>query len=376
MTKITRYLAVLCLLNVCGLLVAGLGHRTRNQVTWLPEHNGIAFGLHGVALASVPRTQARDSSSCSVELWMKAADVTEAGTMLAFYSAEHDITFRIRHSWTDIELRRAETSDRDARGLSRAIIDRVLRPGMSAFLTISSGTAGTELYLDGILKQAIPRLKVSEADCTGQLVLGGSPRGGDLFVGWLRGLAIYPRALSRLEVSRHFHTWVESGRPDYTADETVRALYLFAEHSGNIAHSAQGAGVNLFIPERYMVVDEILLEAPWNAFTPTWGYWEDIVINICGFIPLGLVLCVYISLVWTQRWALALTVTAGAALSLTIEIAQAHLPTRNSDLTDVITNTLGTFVGALFCRWVVGRLREWNTAGVLQSATLGLLHHR
>jgi glycopeptide antibiotics resistance protein len=105
--------------------------------------------------------------------------------------------------------------------------------------------------------------------------------------------------------------------------------------------------VNLYIPEKYQVIDKIALEPFWSEFSWTRSYWGAALKNVVGFIPFGICFSACLSAAMLpKKWALLLTVALGTAVSCSIEILQAYLPTRDSGTTDIITNTLGTWIGA------------------------------
>lgn len=107
-----------------------------------------------------------------------------------------------------------------------------------------------------------------------------------------------------------------------------------------------------------MILHEKFLEPTWEEFSPNRSYWKSVGINIVGFIPLGFFFCAYLTMAGQMSRPALVTVFIGAAVSLTIEVLQAYLPTRDSGMTDLITNTLGTGLGAMLYRWKADLLTE------------------
>jgi hypothetical protein len=362
-----KLLGVACGLLLGGLLVATLWpfHSPRNQVTWFAGGNGLHFGRHGIILssgkfkaASVPA-----DAPCSLEIWFEPALTAASGTLFAFYAPGNPRQFSLRQSISDLVLR-SDTRDGRYRTLTtRLYVDDIFRRGKPLFVTVTAKGGQTSVYIDGALARTAPKFPLSSQDFDGELVVANFPKFANGWSGLLQGLAFYDQEISPAQVFHHYKTWIEKGRPDVSENERAVALYLFDERAGRVIHNQVPSGADLYIPDRYLVLDQALLSPFWEEFRPTWGYWEDVLVNIAGFVPFGFLFCAYFSLAGRIKRPALVTILLGFTLSLTIESLQAFLPTRESGTTDVITNTLGTCFGVWLYRlnfWRVPFARIWT----------------
>lgn len=280
----------------------------------------------------------------SLEVWLEPSRVWDFATFLAFYTPDEPSRLAM-YQWQTGLLLRAGPGQ-------RLQVDDVFPRKGPAFLTITGGSDGTAVYVNGKTVKRAPDFRLSGETCSGWLVFGDSPRQSDSWTGTLFGLAFYSRALSPNEVQQHFLTWTRHKEPDITAGAHNVALYLLDEGAGNVVRSRGGRAPELYIPQRYTVLDQVFLESPWSEFRRNTDFWGAVVKNIVGFVPLGFFFHAYFSAARHLRRAALITILFGFAVSLIIEILQAFLPTRDSGTTDLITNTLGTGVGVVICHGV------------------------
>ena len=85
------------------------------------------------------------------------------------------------------------------------------------------------------------------------------------------------------------------------------------------------------------------LTAPW----PRWVTLFDVVSNVLGYLPLGVLCALALHPRWKGFAAILAALVCGAALSLTLETAQTFLPARVASNLDVLANTLGALVGGI-----------------------------
>ena len=339
-----RLPGLVCLSVLCGILVAGLWpfHAPRNAVTWLENQNGLCFGRYGTIVSSGTFQMAGSGDSSSLEIWLQPAFPNASHTILSFYTPENPLQFSLHQYFSTLVLQREIQSRQHRIGIDGAF--RQIKP---LFITITSSAQQTVMYVNGALASIFPQFRLDQ-DLTGQLVIGTSPVANDTWSGQLLGLAIYHRELTAAEVVQHYDTWTKRGRPELSGNERVIALYLFSEHAGNIVHNAIQPGIDLHIPERFSLLQQPFLEPFWKEYKPGWEHWgESILINIVGFIPLGFFFCAYWSYRRPMKRPAVVTTVLGLAISLTIEVLQAYLPTRTSGTSDLMTNINSELISGL-----------------------------
>lgn len=353
-----KVLGPICVLIVFGLLTAGLwpfNPFPKNQVSWLTDQNGLRFGGKSTIFSSgtFEVTRSNEEPFCSMEIWLQPAhgDVDESVMILAFYTPDNPLQFRLKQ-YHDVLLVRRDYRDQQSRSRTAHFeIEHAFRQAQPVLFTITLGPNGTSAYLNGTWVKAFPHFGLSCKNFSGQLVIGNSPMTDNTWQGKLFGVAIYNQELTPEEVSPHYAMWTHNRVPEGVAKDGVRALYSFGERSGRIIHDSIGPGPDFYIPETFGILHKKILAPPWEEFSPPLSYVWDILINIAGFIPFGFFFCAYLTC--NRQWnrAAVVTVVLGGIISVTIEVLQGFIPSRMSGVTDIITNTLGTSLGVILWRW-------------------------
>jgi hypothetical protein len=347
-----------CILVVSTLFTAGLWPFNlfpRNQVTWLPTGKGLQFAEHGVVFSREPveRTGPKRDSGCTLVIRTQPDVVTRgaSGTLLGIYTPENPSQFRLMQ-WRDVLLIRRDYLDADNQSKTTEVdVDHAFLTREPVLFTITSGPDGSVAYRNGMRAVSITRMGLSCEDFAGQLVLGDSAVIDDAWRGNILDLAIYDRELTSQEIASKYASW-KGNQTDQEAggEQHLVAQYAFSEGSGQNVHGQPGSAPDLYIPEIFKVPHKKMLMWPWEESHDKLEL-RDTAINIFGFVPFGFVFAAYLSWNRNVHHATIVAILCGAAISLTIEILQEYIPGRDSGMLDIITNTLGTFLGVLLFRW-------------------------
>jgi VanZ family protein len=336
------------------ILVAGLWPfgSPKNEVAWLDSDNGLRFGRHGVVLSSVamPPPAAGTDASRSLEIWLEPHRSKGRETILSLEGSERArAPFVLQQNGDKIVIQRLNVDEEGNPHVAELTVGGGLAK-KPVFVTVTLGGQETSLYIDGVEASTSTISGRTSGDFSGRLVLGDSVTGSNSWSGRIRGLAIYYLRLAPQRVLAHYQDWTQKHRPALIENDQAVALYLFGEESGNVVHNQLSSALDLIIPARYMVLRPAFLSLPWRHYHATWSYWGDVGVNIVGFVPFGFFFFAYFSAVRGTNNPAISTILLGFLTTLTIEVLQAYLPTRDSGMNDLITNTLGTALGVLLYR--------------------------
>lgn len=332
------------------MLWAGLdpkGYRFRNEVEWIEGRTGVRFGRFGRVetepFLSREQATALNQDGYALELALDPLPDAQGdlGVLASFHSGV-DVSQLVICQWGG-HLIAMNGDDYDhSRRLPRVTIDTSKYPDGPLMLTINSTPKGTSLYLNGevVATNANLHLMLPSEPDRGRLVLGNSVSASHPWRGVVSFFSLLPRPLTAGEVESR---WGTRGKP--TTGELL--LYRFEEASGRTIRNHGSLAAPLVIPSRLHALGRRFLQISMASSTPRHSLMLDTVVNLIGFMPLGVAIAIVLrSHRGSPGRSILVAVFIGFALSLAIELTQAWLPSRNSSLWDLLLNTAGAFLGA------------------------------
>ena len=356
----SQALFLLVLAIIVGVLFFGLRPKNwsgSNNVHWVPEKKALSF--HDPSIAYVDDVHIFASGQQVNEWSCQIIAAADNGGKLGFrpllmLHEGNDLEQFGFWQWGDEVIVMNGDDYEYSRRLPRISAMHALKPGEVSFLTVTSGVAGTRLFVNGALVQEIKTWQVTLPDSGNkmQLILGNSVYGKHNWEGEIYGFAFYDVALTPEKVQLAYDQWLRQKIFAADADNDLQLLYTFNEDPGHTIADRTGKSEQLRIPARQVVLKKSFLGLPGHNFIFNQSFIVDAVLNLIGFIPLGAGLYLWLRqlLPGPEKYALSSTAIFCFLLSLGMEIGQAWLPSRDSSLSDLVLNTLGACLGIVVIR--------------------------
>src|SRR5215469_141656 len=237
-----KALASLCLLIFGVMLVAAFWPfrlHPKNRVTWLGNERGLHFGGGGIVLGSkeFEFSDSGATAGVSLEMWVEPSQDKYSAALLAASSRRNPEQFRLRQDSDGLLVLQEPFSSSRHSALAALWVAHAFQAHQRSFISISSGTRGTTVYVDGVPTKKSSTFRLTEKDFSGQLIIGSAPADTyDTWRGEFLGMALFGRELSQAQVAEHYQAWLH-GRPEDLMSDRPAALYVFEEGAGNIVHN-------------------------------------------------------------------------------------------------------------------------------------------
>ena len=358
--KKTFFWAILTSIMVMVSLFFGLRPRNwpiANDVQWFPDSRAIRFDNSGIAYVDDLRALRlnRHAKPLTIEMAVTPANTYKSGfsPLIVIHDGDDRRQLAVWQYGTSLIVMNGDDYDKKQRR-PRVVGRDVFSAQQTIYLTITSGDQGTHLYVDGHLADVNRNWKLSipvEGEPL-RLVLGHSVYARYGWMGDIHGLAISGEAISFESARLRFDRWAADRRFDILKQDSTLLLFTFDQKNAAQFADRSGNDNHLKIPQHMIVLQKTILASAWLPIKWNRATLGDMVVNLVGFMPLGIVfygLLQCFSGPFTRHNQL-LAVIGCLMLSLGIELAQAWIPTRYSSLPDLILNTFGAWLGVAVWR--------------------------
>jgi hypothetical protein len=337
--------AIICMI----MFAAGLkpeGYRLYNTASWLKTTNGIDFGRLGIAYSENYQSPVPESLSIELAIKPPLQHREHLDVILDFWDTRRRSHAALCQWDSTLMVMKSPSKYFKNSGLQ---IGTSVSPEKVCFVTITScRNHGTDLYINGIHRSTTNRFDLCDTNGTlGHIVLGNSAGATNPWNGELYSLSLHCVTFCNERVLERYQIW--KARSQLPIDETTIASYTFDERSGKIARDRSGEFGNITIPALFSIPQKHVLSMAWEDFKLDKSYALDVVVNLFGFVPFGFFFTALLSSIGgsARRHRLIICILLGAGISLFFELTQAYIPTRSSQMSDLILNVLGTVGGAI-----------------------------
>jgi VanZ family protein len=348
------------------ILIVGLRPKVispPNRAEWLSERAGIRFEKFGMAytdsISDLIRPGLLPRDAFSIEFALKPHDFSEEGFhfILLFHGGQDSDQLMIGQ-WRSTLIVMNGNDYEHRRKTDRITVTSDTESPQTQFVTLTTGSEGTRIYIDGRLAAAKRdmRLELPKGKNV-RLVAGNSAYGTHPWEGELYGIGIFGKTLSDSEVASHYAGWSKKSDFTFAAPLAPVILYNLDKSGMNQAQKAADNAHSLHVPQQMKPLLPSFMFQEWDFAKIGKSIFKnrDAFLNLFGFIPLGLLLGATLIKLGGRFKAhcVSIPLAAGFLVSLCIETLQAWMPARSSDMQDLFLNTAGALVGALLCRYAV-----------------------
>ncbi len=325
----------------------------RNDVGWHEEDRALDFNVSHRNGNEAARGMATSVRTLDTTGWKELSVVvvlkrgsrhSGLGVFLEFFESGAKLPPLLLAQWQNhLAIRSARSVEKVERGYSEIGYRDCFAKDDFVEILLSSKGHRTDVYVDGVRVEARRNFPLLDQGnrFVGTLVLGNSADGTQPFNGRIRRVAVYAEAIA-------------PGRGSATSPVLQ---YDFARLTGDevAAIGSDTSVVGLRIPEFFKPLDRNFVHSISFRNWDRAGFRRDAVINVIGFLPIGLCFAAAARRRFHSRKGVFLAVGAASfLLSLMIEMGQGYLVHRDSSQLDLLLNTCSGLLALLVSRrWIL-----------------------